>query len=98
MRKIGIAVVVGLMAATLGGCASVKQTYSADGRKAYALNCSGLARGWDKCLAKAGQICGTRGYEIVDRNSETAAAISGTTAGFSGAQTKERTMMITCKG
>lgn len=51
----------------LVACATVKDTYSADGRKAYTLNCSGTARGWDKCYAAAGEICKEAGYDVLDR-------------------------------
>ena len=79
IRRLLIAVSV---AALLGACAAVKETYSSDGRKAYALNCSGTARGWDKCYAAAGELCKESGYDILDRSSEDAsfAAIGGSVA------------------
>jgi hypothetical protein len=83
------------------GCATVTETVAPDGRKAYALNCSGTARGWDKCYSAAGEKCGATGYDILDRNSEDLAAFSagGSSSGFaaSGARTSERTMLIACK-
>lgn len=91
------ALVIGLLSA----CATVKDTYSADGRKAYTLNCSGVARGWDKCYAAAGELCKTSGYDILDRNSEdmSVAGVSGSANSFSGSaiKTNERSMVIACK-
>jgi hypothetical protein len=29
---------------------TVHQTYAPDGRKAYTLSCTGIARGWNKCM------------------------------------------------
>jgi hypothetical protein len=81
----------------ISGCASVQQTYAPDGRKAYALNCSGLARGWDKCQQAAGEICGSAGYDVVDRASEDLATVSGDEFSFGGAKTQERSMLIACK-
>ncbi len=81
----------------LSGCATVKETYSQDGRKAYTLNCSGLARGWDKCYAAAGELCKTKGYDIIDRTGEDLATIGGSTSGFFGAKTNERSMVVACK-
>jgi hypothetical protein len=89
----------------LGACATVKETYSADGRKAYTLNCSGTARGWDKCYAAAGEICKDAGYDILDRSSEdvSIAAVggsvnsSGGSFGGSSTKTNERSMVIACK-
>lgn len=91
--------------ALLGACATVKETYSPDGRKAYTLNCSGTARGWDKCYAAAGEICKESGYDILDRSGEemSFAAVGGSVSnsggGFGGssAKTNERSMLIACK-
>lgn len=91
--------------ALLNACATVKETYSPDGRKAYTLNCSGTARGWDKCYAAAGELCKESGYDILDRNTEdvSVAAIaasansSGGSAGGSAVKTNERTMLVACK-
>lgn len=91
--------------ALLGACATVKETFSPDGRKAYTLNCSGTARGWDKCYASAGEICKESGYDILDRSSEDAsfAAVGGSVnssgGGFGGSsvKTNERSMVIACK-
>lgn len=99
-------ILVAISAITLlGACATVKETYSADGRKAYTLNCSGTARGWDKCYAAAGDLCKESGYDILDRNSEDAsfAAFGGSvnsnrgSFGGSSAKTNERSMVIACK-
>lgn len=83
------------------GCATKRETYAPDGRKAYALNCSGLARGWDKCQTAAGELCGAAGYDILDRVSEDMAAsgASATPTSFSaaGAKSNERSMLIACR-
>jgi hypothetical protein len=89
----------------LGACATVKETYSSDGRKAFTLNCSGTARGWDKCYSAAGEICKNAGYDILDRSSEdmSISAVGGSFnhsgGSFSGSSTKtnERSMVIACK-
>lgn len=87
-----------LVAMILSSCATVRESYAPDGRKSYALNCSGTARGWDKCFSAAGEICGAKGYDILDRSSEGVAAIGGSfQGGFSGAKTNERTMLVACK-
>lgn|SRR5574341_2092475 len=89
------------VSALVGGCATVKETYSSDGRKAYTLNCSGTARGWDKCYAAAGELCKEAGYDILDRSSEdlSIAAVggSGGSIGGSSVRTNERSMLIACK-
>lgn len=85
----------------ISGCATVKETYAPDGRKAYTLNCSGTARGWDKCYAAAGERCGSAGYDILERSDEplsTSGFVANKdTAVASSTVTKERFMMIACK-
>jgi hypothetical protein len=91
----------GLLAIAAGGCATEHESYAQDGRKAYALNCSGMARGWDKCFSAAGNICGASGYDVLDRSDESAAVESagGSRGSFSAAyiQTHERSMLAACK-
>jgi hypothetical protein len=78
-------------------CATVSKTYTASGEEAYSLNCSGTARGWDKCLKAAGDICGVKGYKILDRSSEDTATASLTSNGFFASKSNERSMLITCQ-
>jgi hypothetical protein len=89
------------MSALLIGCATVHETYAPDGRKAYTLNCSGLARGWDKCFSAAGDICKAAGYDVIERSDEPASVttVGGNTHSFGGssASTSERSMVIACK-
>ncbi len=104
MRSLLAALTCAMICSTgflVSGCATVRESYAPDGRKAYALNCSGLARGWDKCQASAGDICGAAGYDVLDRTSEDAemASAGGNRKSFgaSAAKTNERSMLIACK-
>lgn len=81
----------------LVGCASVSESYAPDGRKAYVLNCSGTARGWDKCFSKAGDLCQESGYDILDRTAETSASVTANNQGLYANQSAERSMVIACK-
>lgn len=85
-----------ILICALSSCATVSKTYTASGQPAYSLNCSGTARGWDTCLKAAGDLCGTKGYNILDRNSEGTATAQWTTSGFFASQSNERSMLITC--
>lgn len=100
MRR--LLVVVGLVVVSgLPACATVRESYAPDGRKAYALNCSGTARGWDKCFSAAGEKCGANGYDILERSSEGrsygAAAVNSSGGYASSGTTSERTMLVACK-
>ena len=94
-----------LASALLSSCATVRETYAPDGRKAYSLNCSGTARGWDKCFNAAGEACKGAGYDILDRTGEDAsfATLAGSAYKSSGSvsgssvKTSERSMVIACK-
>ena len=90
-----------LAALFMVSCATVKETYSGDGKKAYTLNCSGTARGWDKCYAAAGEICKTAGYTVLEKSSEESGSLTGVAnsngAVVSGHKSNERSMVIVCK-
>lgn len=85
------------LALLLTSCATVSKTYTASGEEAYSLNCSGTARGWDKCLKAAGDLCGVKGYKILDRSSEDTASAQFTSHGFFASKSNERSMLIACE-
>lgn len=102
MKKI---IIITTISIGLVACATVRESYAPDGRKAYSLNCSGTARGWDKCYGAAGERCGAKGYDVLTRNNEpvamgtTGASMSANSAsyGSSFVMTSERSMLIACK-
>lgn len=81
----------------LGGCATAKQTYTADGQLGYSINCSGSALNWGNCYEKAGEICGDKGYEILEKSGDQGAVVSGTQYGLFGGSVMNRSMIIKCK-
>ncbi|SAK89869.1 hypothetical protein AWB75_06235 [Caballeronia catudaia] len=108
MKKIAF-----LFALLLGACATASHTFAPDGREAFSLDCSGSARSWGMCLEKAGDLCNTRGYEVLQASAEdgyiaagnAGASISGNRSGFAGSSSSsffastlhKRTMLIACK-
>ena len=86
-----------LFIALLTSCATVTSTYTPNGDKGYTLNCSGTARGWDKCYKAAGDLCGVKGYNILDRSDEDVAVAGASAYSFFATKTNERTMLISCK-
>ena len=81
----------------LSGCATSSQTYTPDGRIGYSLNCSGLALNWGMCLEKAGNICGTKGYEIISASGDRGAIVNINDTNAFGGTTINRSMLVACK-
>ena len=61
----------------LQGCVTSKEIFLADGSLGHNINCSGSGKNFSNCLEKAGEICGSRGYHILDQ--------AGNVVSFSGA-------------
>jgi len=64
MRSV-ISIALALLVTLLTSCANVSETYGPDGSRAYSIDCSGAACTWAMCFEKAGEICTTRGYEVL---------------------------------
>ncbi len=55
---------------SLGGCAISKDMYLPDGSKGYNISCDGSANSISNCFQKAGEICGAKGYVLLNREGE----------------------------
>jgi hypothetical protein len=73
----------------LAGCATEHKVYGPDGREDHAISCDGAVLSWASCLDKAGEICGAKGYDVIDKGEETRTLV--------GAPAVYRHMMIACK-
>jgi hypothetical protein len=49
--------------ALLGGCTSAKEIYLPSGSKGYDIRCDGITNRMENCFQKAGEICGSKGYD-----------------------------------
>jgi hypothetical protein len=70
----------------LQGCATSSEVFLADGSKGYNVNCSGAVMNYGNCLEKAGELCGAKGYLVVNQQGD-AVPFSTATGGF-GANTQ----------
>ena len=86
-----------LVALLLAGCVQHKPIHLPDGRQGHSINCGGQDFSWNHCYEKAGEICGSRGYEIVARDSDQSSSVVGTQYGVAGGTKASRTMLIACK-
>lgn len=82
-----------LIALAFTACASASKTYGPDGREAFTFNCSGWTRSWGMCYEKAGELCGTSGYDVIGQNVDHGVAVS---PGFGGSLIS-RNLFVGCK-
>ena len=83
-----------LIAILLGGCATAKKTYTSDGKEGYSITCSGSALNWGMCYEKAGEICGSKGYEVLEKSGDQGTVLSGNQFGLYGGSVINRSMII----
>lgn len=48
----------------LAGCVTAKPIFTPSGDQGFSIECDSL----DGCYTKAGQLCGARGYEILEKS------------------------------
>lgn len=87
-------IVIGMV---LTGCASASKTYTSEGKEGFSLNCSGTARNWGMCYEKAGELCGARGYDVLEKSGEQGFVAGGGSGGFGAGSTFNRSMIVRCK-
>ena len=94
MRK--LALLPGLML-LLAGCATSAKTFAPDGKAAYTINCSGSALNWGMCYQKAGDLCGVRGYTVLDKSGDTGAMAAGNAYSIFGTTVIDRSLLVECQ-
>lgn len=86
-----------VLALFLGGCAFASETYTPNGQKGYSVTCSGAAASWANCFEKAGELCGSKGYDVLDRGGDSGFVAGGGGSSFFAGSTYSRAMLIRCK-
>jgi hypothetical protein len=89
-----------LLLPILAGCVSVKKIYDSRGRQRYLIKCNGTADSWAKCYEKAGDICGSRGYRVLEKTEERGVATLPTSNGIFvaiNARTAFQVLTVSCK-
>ena len=81
----------------LGACASSTEVEVAQGQRGYSIDCSGDKLNWSLCYEEAGQICGPKGFEIVDKTGGTGVVIAGIAYGVYGQPEEKRNMLVKCR-
>jgi len=81
----------------LTACATSKEVDIAEGQRGYTIDCSGDRLNWSLCYEKAGQICGEKGFEILDKAGGTGVVVAGIRYGGDEASGRDRSMVIKCR-
>lgn len=74
-----------LVVVAISGCTPTSKVRLPDGGEGFTIACGGTMRSWASCYEAAGEQCGSRGYDILNRSSD--ATID----------TTSRSMLIKCK-
>jgi hypothetical protein len=90
-------ITISLMAVLLGGCASARKTYTSGGKEGYILNCSGSASTWGKCYERAGDLCGEKGYDVLEKIGETLTSSTGNMLEQHSGTDINRNLIIKCR-
>jgi hypothetical protein len=87
---------------SLSACATAKKTYLPDGGEGFSISCDGAAVGINVCFEKAGSLCGTAGYNIINREGQIVpygvATASGGQAFVNYGSFNAKSIMIKCNG
>ncbi len=70
IRKAVSLTLILITSTALASCAISKKTYLPDGSEGYSISCDGSAVGINVCFEKAGQLCGARGYDLLNREGQ----------------------------
>ena len=77
-------------------CATSKVIYTPEGKKGYNITCSGSALNWGMCYEKAGEMCGSEGYTIIEKSDDKGEIVSANQFGLYGGSVINRNMLIVC--
>lgn len=81
----------------LTGCATVSDTYLANGEQGLSIDCSGEASSWASCYEKADASCAGTGYRIIGTEGTPALKDSDKTLGQDVGNYKSRSVVVVCK-
>lgn len=91
-----IAIMLLFFATILSGCATANKTFTADGKEGYNISCSGSALDWGNCYEKAGRLCGSKGYLVLERIGDEPAMLAGNQYGVCTGFVVNRNLIVSC--
>lgn len=82
----------------LAGCATSRTIIGQDGRPLHKISCDGSALTIDACYEKAGDLCGSAGYAVVNASGSSAPIIYAGGGTLFAGNMVSRTVMVRCNG
>ncbi|MES2249206.1 MAG: hypothetical protein V4645_18140 [Pseudomonadota bacterium] len=85
-------------ALALGGCATSRTITGQDGKPLHKISCDGSVLSIDACYEKAGELCGSAGYDIVNQNGSVTPFFVASGGSFTSGAAVYRTVLARCRG
>jgi len=97
MTKIKFFSIATIVTVLIAGCASSESTYTSTGKKGHSIDCSSSIGTWGDCYEEAGEICGARGYTILEKIGDKESSTYADKDGLVSNSSNTRSMIIQCK-
>jgi len=81
----------------VSGCADSEPVFTSSGKKGHSIDCSGGISTWGECYEEAGELCGARGYRVLEKMGDKESSIYAGKEGLFGESSNTRNMIIQCK-
>jgi hypothetical protein len=91
-------VAIVLAPALLVGCASSETVNTASVDESHIVTCTPAATVWAQCNKRAGEICGSKGFDVIKRVADQGTLVTIDSSGPSVGSPKSRMMVVRCKG
>lgn len=85
------------VACALSGCATSKTIIGQDGKPLHKISCDGTDLTIDACYEKAGELCGSAGYDILGQDGSARNQVFATMTTFAVVPVVTRTVMARCR-
>jgi len=79
------------------GCADSEPVFTSSGKKGHSIDCSGGISTWGECYEEAGELCGARGYRVLEKMGDQESSIGANKHGLFGESSNTRNLIIQCK-
>lgn len=85
------------VACALSGCATSRTIVGQDGKPLHKISCDGSALDIHACYEKAGELCGSAGYDILGQDGSATNQVFVSPTSFSMVPIVSRTVMARCR-